>query len=47
MDRTIVYPGAIPPDTDILNINRNVLVGIGALNAAVFGTGVVADGLGC
>jgi hypothetical protein len=47
MDRTIVYPGAIPLDTDILNINRNVLVGIGALNAAVFGTGVVADGLGC
>jgi hypothetical protein len=47
MDRTIVYPGAIPLDTDILNINRNVLVGIGALNAAVFGTGVVADGLAC
>ncbi|MEE3500205.1 hypothetical protein [Acidiphilium acidophilum] len=47
MDRTIVYPGAIPLDTDILNINRNVLVGIGALSAAVLGTTMVADGLGC
>ncbi|MDD2878001.1 MAG: hypothetical protein PHT60_13620 [Acidiphilium sp.] len=47
MDRTIVYPGAIPLDTDILNINRNVMVGLGALSAAVFGTGMVADGLGC
>lgn len=47
MDRTIVYPGAIPLDTDILNLNRNVMVGIGALNAAVFGTGMVADGLAC
>lgn len=47
MDRTIVYPGAIPLDTDILNINRNVMVGIGALNATVFGTAMVADGLAC
>ncbi|MCU4159391.1 hypothetical protein AiwAL_04640 [Acidiphilium sp. AL] len=47
MDRTIVYPGAIPLDTDILNLNRNVMVGIGALNAAVLGTAMVADGLAC
>jgi len=47
MDRTIVYPGAIPLDTDILNINRNVLVGLGALSAAVLGTTMVVDGLGC
>ncbi len=47
MDRTIVYPGAIPLDTDILGINRNVMVGIGALNAAVLGTAMVADGLAC
>ena len=47
MDRTIVYPGAIPLDTDILNLNRNVMVAIGALNAAVLGGGMVADGLAC
>lgn len=47
MDRTIVYPGAIPLDTDILNINRNVMVAIGALNAAVLGGTMVADGLAC
>lgn len=47
MDRTIVYPGAIPLDTDILNINRNVLIGFGALSAAVLGTGMIADGLAC
>ncbi len=47
MDRTIVYPGAIPLDTDILNLNRNVMVAIGALNAAMLGGGMVADGLAC
>lgn len=47
MDRTIVYPGAIPLDTDILNINRNAMVAIGALSAATLGTGMVADGLAC
>ncbi|HQT75082.1 MAG: hypothetical protein B7Z59_06985 [Acidiphilium sp. 37-67-22] len=47
MDRTIVYPGAIPLDTDILNLNRNVMAAIGALGAAVLGGGMVADGLAC
>ncbi|MDE8348946.1 MAG: hypothetical protein POG74_05600 [Acidocella sp.] len=47
MDRNIVYPGSIPLDTDILGLNRNAMVGIGALTAAVLGNGVVADGLAC
>lgn len=47
MDRIIVYPGAIPLDTDILNINRNVMVALGFLMNAVFGSNTVADGLAC
>ncbi len=45
MDRSIVYPGAIPLDTDLLNVNRNAMVAIGALAQAVLGTPTVIDGL--
>ncbi len=45
MDRTIVYPGSIPLDTDLLNTNRNSMVAIGALIAATLGTNTVVDGL--
>ena len=45
MDRTIVYPGAIPLDTDLLISNRNVMVALGALVGATLGTGQVVDGL--
>ena len=31
MDRNIVYPGAIPLDTDILGLNRNAMVAVAAL----------------
>jgi hypothetical protein len=47
MDRNIVYPGSIPLDTDILGLNRNAMVGVAALTAAVLGSNVVVDGLGC
>jgi hypothetical protein len=47
MDRIIVYPGAIPLDTDILSINRNVMVALGFLMKTIFGSNVVADGLAC
>ncbi len=47
MDRQIVYPGSIPLDTDILNIERNVLVALGYLTQATLGTTTVADGLAC
>jgi hypothetical protein len=47
MNRNIVYPGAIPFDTDILSVNRNTMIALGYLAQAVFGTATVADGLGC
>ena len=47
MDRNLVYPGSIPLDTDILNINRNSMVALGFLAQAVLGTNTVADGLVC
>jgi hypothetical protein len=47
VDRQIVYPGGIPLDTDILNLERNVMVALGYLAQATLGTGMVADGLAC
>jgi hypothetical protein len=47
MDRNIVYPGSIPLDTDILDLNRNAMIGIAALTAAVLGSNVVVDGMAC
>jgi hypothetical protein len=47
MDRNIVYPGSIPLDTDILSLNRNAMIAVGALTAAALGSNVVADGLAC
>ena len=45
MDRTIVYPGSIPLDSDILNVNRNVMVALGSLMQVVLGTTPLVDGL--
>jgi hypothetical protein len=45
MDRNIVYPGAIPLDTDLLTVNRNAMLAIGALVGATLGTSTVVDGL--
>ena len=45
MDRNIVYPGSIPLDSDILNLNRNTLVALGAVMQAVFGQAPLVDGL--
>ena len=47
MDRNLVYPGSIPLDSDLLAINRNTMIAIGALAQAVLGTNTVVDGLGC
>ena len=41
MDRSIVYPGSIPLDTDLLNTNRNMMIGLGALMQAVLGSATV------
>jgi hypothetical protein len=47
MDRSIVYPSAIPLDTDLLCINKNIMIGLGFLAQAVLGTDTVVDGLAC
>jgi hypothetical protein len=47
MDRNIVYPGAIPLDTDLLSINRNTMIALGFLMRATLGSGTVVDGLAC
>jgi hypothetical protein len=47
MDRQIVYPGAIPQDTDQLKQSKNTMVALGMLSQAVLGTSTVVDGLLC
>jgi hypothetical protein len=47
MDRSIVYPGSIPLDSDILSVNRNTMIALGALAQVALGSNVVVDGLGC
>nr|WP_294511677.1 hypothetical protein [uncultured Rhodopila sp.] len=47
MDRNIVYPSAIPLDTDLLSVNKNAMIGLGFLAQAVLGTSTVVDGLVC
>jgi hypothetical protein len=47
MDRNIVYPGAIPLDTDLLSMNRNTMIALGYLAQLVLGTSTVVDGLAC
>jgi hypothetical protein len=47
MDRQIVYPGSIPLDTDLLNVQRNTLLALGSLAKTVLGNSPVVDGLAC
>ena len=47
MDRQIVYPGSIPLDTDLLNIQRNTLLALGSITKAILGSAPVIDGLAC
>jgi hypothetical protein len=47
MDRQIVYPGAIPLDTDLLNAQREAMIAVGYLAQMVLGTAPVVDGLAC
>lgn len=44
MDRQIVYPGAIPLETDLLNTNKNAMVGLSKLAAAILGTATMLNG---
>ena len=45
MDRVIVYPGAIPLDTDVLNVQRFAMMAVGALAEAVVGDMTMVNGL--
>lgn len=47
MDRPIVYPGAIPQDTDVLSGQRNTMTALGWLLQSVMGTGAGVSGLAC
>ncbi|MCQ9154064.1 glycine-rich domain-containing protein [Acidomonas methanolica] len=48
MDRTIVYAGSIPLDTDVLRAGRYVKEGVGRLAEMLFGQGAMAaSGLAC
>lgn len=44
MDRVTIYPGAIPLETDLLSTNKNVMVALSKLSAAMLGTGTIANG---
>ncbi len=46
MNRLIVYPGAIPLETDMLATNKNAMIGVSKLAEALSGTGTVVRGLG-
>lgn len=47
MDRQIIFPGAIPLETDLLATNKNAMMGLSKLAAAMFGTGNFVNGLSC
>lgn len=47
MDRYINYAGQIPLETDLLNTNRNVMIGLAKLAGAMLGTSTVVNGLTC
>ncbi|WP_454763389.1 hypothetical protein [Cupriavidus campinensis] len=47
MDRQTVYPGQIPLETDLLNTNKNAMVALAKLAAAMFGAATVVNGLAC
>jgi len=45
MDRQIIYPGAIPLETDLLNTNKYTMVALSKLAATVMGTNTYLRGL--
>lgn len=47
MDRPLIYPGAIPLETDLLNASKSAYIGLSKLAAAMFGTGTFVSGLVC
>lgn len=47
MHRQMVYLGAIPLETDLLSTNKNTMIGLAKLSAAVLGTTTQVNGLAC
>ncbi len=47
MDRQIVYPGAIPLETDLLNTNKFAMTGLAKLASAFLGESTWLCGLVC
>jgi hypothetical protein len=47
MDRNIVYAGQIPLETDILSTNKNAMIGVAKLAAALMGTNTIVNGFAC
>ncbi|WP_369606292.1 phage tail protein [Serratia marcescens] len=47
MDRQIVYPGAIPLETDLLNTNKNTMIALAKQALLISGTTTVIHGLSC
>jgi len=44
MDRSLIYPGQIPLETDLLNTNRFGMIGLAKLAAAILGTATQVSG---
>ncbi|MBA4710570.1 hypothetical protein, partial [Aquitalea aquatica] len=44
MDRQIVYPGQILPETTLLQMTKDAMIGMAKLSAAVLGTATVVNG---
>jgi len=47
MDRQIVYPGAVPLETDLLNTNKFAMIGLAKLASAMLGSDTCLAGLNC
>lgn len=47
MDRVIVYPAAVQQDVDLLNTNKNTMIGLGWLIRAVLGANTRVTGFAC
>ena len=47
MDRQLIYPGAIPLETDLLNTNKYAMMGLAKLSSALMGSNTYLHGLAC
>ncbi|UQV43458.1 hypothetical protein KIV45_15940 [Janthinobacterium lividum] len=47
MKRQIIYPGQIPLETDLLGTNKNTMIALAKLTAAIIGTATMVNGLTC